>query len=186
MNVLLIRHGLTQGNLERRYIGAGTDDSLCEEGIRRLRLLRVPPVARVYVSPMLRCRMTAEILYPTIRPRIVPDFRECSFGLFEGKNYAELNGLPAYQAYIDSGGTCPFPGGESQAEFRSRCIRAFSDLLPELRAHSSALIVHGGTIMSILDAFAQPHRPYFDWQIKNGECCVLDLTDYSVKFLKDE
>ena len=40
--------------------------------------------------------------------------------------------------------------------------------------------------MSILDAFAQPHRPYFDWQLKNGEGCVLDLTDYSVKFLKDE
>ncbi|MBQ9010709.1 MAG: histidine phosphatase family protein [Clostridia bacterium] len=180
MNVLLIRHGLTRGNLEHRYIGSGTDEPLCEEGIRQLQHTPFPPVARVYVSPMLRCRMTAELLYPHVPAQVIPDFRECSFGLYEGKNYAELNGLAAYQAYIDSGGTLPFPGGESQAEMRQRCIRAYRALIPELMACPSALIVHGGTIMSILDGFARPHRPYFDWRTENGHGYSLSLVDGSV------
>ena len=33
--VYLIRHALTQGNLEGRYIGQ-TDESLCKEGIEQL------------------------------------------------------------------------------------------------------------------------------------------------------
>ena len=31
LNILFIRHGQTQGNLERRYIGS-TDQSLCIKG----------------------------------------------------------------------------------------------------------------------------------------------------------
>ena len=31
------------------------------------------------------------------------------------------------------------------------------------------MVIHGGTIMSILDGFAVPHRDYFDWQVKNLE-----------------
>lgn len=29
-------------------------------------------------------------------------------------------------------------------------------------------VVHGGTIMAILDAFARPHRDYFDWQVSTA------------------
>ena len=31
-----------------------------------------------------------------------------------------------------------------------------------------ALVVHGGTIMAILDVCSRPHRDYYDWQIENG------------------
>ena len=36
----LIRHGLTQGNLDGRYIGSGTDLPLCEEGRAQLAQLK--------------------------------------------------------------------------------------------------------------------------------------------------
>ena len=35
----LIRHGLTRGNLEGRYIGGGTDLPLCSEGRAQLQAL---------------------------------------------------------------------------------------------------------------------------------------------------
>ena len=35
----LIRHGITQGNLDGIYMGSGTDQPLCEEGRRGLREL---------------------------------------------------------------------------------------------------------------------------------------------------
>ncbi len=33
----------------------------------------------------------------------------------------------------------------------------------------AAFVVHGGTIMAILDRFARPHGEYFEWQVKNAE-----------------
>ena len=66
----LIRHGLTEGNLKGLYIGSGTDSPLCETGIERLEYLKdafaYPYPKKLYVSPMTRCRQTAEIIYPGI------------------------------------------------------------------------------------------------------------------------
>ena len=168
MSVLLIRHGLTAGNLEGRYIGCRTDEGLCAVGIEALRQAAYPPVRRLLISPMRRCAETAALLYPGIAPEVVPDFRECDFGAFEGKNYAELNGRADYQAWIDSGGALPFPGGESRADFAARTVHAFDALLPALWDQDAAVIAHGGTLMAIMAAHATPVRDYFDYQVKNG------------------
>lgn len=65
MRIYLIRHSMTKGNKEKRYIGT-TDESLCLEGIQLLeeRKGMYPEVTYVYVSPMKRCVQTAEIIYP--------------------------------------------------------------------------------------------------------------------------
>ncbi len=173
MKVYLVRHGLTQGNLEGRYIGCRTDEKLCGQGAEKLRLLRLPQVRRVYASPMARCVQSAELLYPGVKPELVPDFRECDFGDFEGKNYAELNGNTAYQAWIDSGGELPFPNGESRAKFAERCVDAFRALCLFDAGEDCAVVAHGGTVMAIMAAFAKPERSYFDYQPKCGEGYVL-------------
>ena len=84
-----------------------------------------PAAELVYVSPMKRCRETASLIYPTLTQREEPLLRECDFGDFENKNYLELNGNPDYQAWVDSGGTLPFPGGESREAFQERCREGF-------------------------------------------------------------
>lgn len=170
MKTVLIRHGKTAGNLEWRYIGSKTDESLCERGIAELKRRSYPEVSRVWVSPMKRCLETASILYPNLRPEIVEDFRECDFGAFENLGYAQLNGRADYQRWIDSGGELPFPGGESRADFSRRCVRAF-DRLP--RAEDCALIVHGGTVMAIMEAYARPRGSYYDFQVPNGRGYIL-------------
>lgn len=128
MKIVLIRHGATKGNLEKRYIGR-TDEDLCGEGIKKLKEDTCagiyPPAQAVFSSPMKRCLSTAECIYPVQTPQIVWDFRECDFGLFEGKNYKELTGNPQYQQWIDSNGTLPFPGGEALTDFKKRSVRAF-------------------------------------------------------------
>ena len=174
MRWVLIRHGLTQGNLEGRYIGCRTDEPLCEEGIEALREKRYPPVQRVFSSPMKRCLETAAILYPGVPVEIVPGFRECDFGLFENKNYAELNGRQDYQAWIDSGGEMPFPEGESRKEFAARCNEAFKELRNRKPDGDCALIVHGGTVMAIMEAWALPPATYYDFQIQNGQGFILN------------
>ncbi|MFR2606513.1 MAG: hypothetical protein ACLTAX_15870 [Waltera sp.] len=47
----------------------------------------------------------------------------------EGHNYQELSGDPAYQRWIDSGGTLPFPEGESREEFIRRNVAGYEKML---------------------------------------------------------
>ena len=174
MSWILIRHGMTRGNLEKRYVGSRTDEPLCPEGIALLKQRRYPEARYVYASPMKRCLETARIIYPGLPVRIIPDFRECDFGGFEYKNYAELNGNEDYQAWIDSGGELPFPGGESRGEFCARCLAAFRSLPPCGEKENRALIVHGGTVMAIMEALALPKGSYYDFRIGNGSGYILD------------
>lgn len=174
----LIRHGKTYGNTLGRYIGV-TDEDLCPEGraalagtAKALEERGLPADLTIYASPLKRCVQTAKILFPGAPVILEPELRECDFGEFENKNYQELSGNPSYQAWVDSGGTLPFPGGESREDFAARCVRGFSRVLGELRTQgrrSAALVVHGGTIMSILAAYAEQKEDFYHWQVKNGE-----------------
>ena len=173
MRWVLIRHGQTQGNLEGRYIGCRTDEALCAAGAEALRKRAYPPVERVYASPMRRCLERAAIIYPEHKPMIVEALRECDFGAFEGLNYAELNGRADYQAWIDSGGQMPFPGGESQRSFAARCADAFEALWAAEKEGDCALVAHGGTIMAIMARYARPRGDYFDFQVRCGAGFIL-------------
>ncbi|RGC80241.1 histidine phosphatase family protein [Hungatella hathewayi] len=168
----LIRHSMTGSNALGRYAGKRTDEALSTEGIS-LCLGRIyPQTDVVYTSPMRRCIQTAGLLYCGKKPVIWEQFTECDFGIFEGKNYKELSGEPEYQEWIASNGTLPFPEGESREEFQVRCLEGFCLCIEhciQYQYKSFAMVVHGGTIMSILDGFAIPHRDYFHWQVKNLE-----------------
>ncbi|NLO84825.1 MAG: histidine phosphatase family protein [Clostridiales bacterium] len=174
MSLLLIRHGRTQGNIERRYIGSRTDEPLCQQGIKELQAREYLPVDYIFASPMKRCLQTAEILYPNAELRIVDDLRECDFGDFENLSYQELNGRADYQAWIDSGGELPFPNGESRATFAARSVCAFKQSIEALPKYDIAFVVHGGTIMSIMEAYARPKGTYFDFQVSNGDGYLLE------------
>lgn len=172
MKVYLIRHGSTAGNLEHRYVGS-TDEELTEEAMQMLRADRgrYPVPQAVFASPLKRCLQTARILFPEITPQVYEDLKECRFGAFEYKNFEELKDDSDYQRWIDSGGTIPFPGGESREAFIERCTGAFVEGILEARKshhNSAAFVVHGGTIMAVLDRYSSPHKDYFSWQVKNG------------------
>ena len=170
IRIAMIRHGKTYGNSLGRYIGI-TDEPLCEEGKEELQALELDTVELVFVSPLKRRLETAEILYPYAKQIRIPELSECNFGKFENKNYQELQSDPDYQKWIDSMATLAFPGGESPEEFKNRCISGFDKVVDTcIRRHyrNIALIVHGGTIMSILEKYGVPARSYYDWQVKNG------------------
>ena len=193
MKLYLIRHGFTKGNEEKRYVGT-TDESLSECGKEKLqglaRYFKEKQPDYIFVSPMKRCLETAEILFPDRTYQVVENFRECDFGQFEYKNYKELDGNEAYQRFIDSGGMTGFPEGELPETFRSRCQEAFREEMQKVlkcsEVKSIALVVLGGTIMSILDACSEPHKEYFSWQVSNGEgyCGELFIEEGKIKNLR--
>lgn len=190
---MLIRHSVTAGNEKKRYIGS-TDEPLCEAGRELLKGRKYPEIQRLYVSPMIRCRQTASLIYPGQKQQVIEDFRECDFGEFENKNYLELADNPHYQQWIDSNGMLPFPQGESREEFQNRSIKAFVQMVDECLADgilSVAAVVHGGTIMSVLEACASEKREYYGWHVENAGGYVVQVDEeqwrqgiYSVSVLK--
>lgn len=151
MTVYLIRHGMTAGNREKRYIGR-TDEPLCAEGIAALQGMNAPPCDHLIASPMRRCTETARLLYPSQKPVLCSLLRECDFGDFEGKNHLDMDGDPVYQSWIDAGGMAPFPHGEDPAVFKARCADGFRMVMAGMDG-TAAFVVHGGTIMAVCEAF---------------------------------
>ncbi|MBQ8598546.1 MAG: histidine phosphatase family protein [Oscillospiraceae bacterium] len=183
--VIFIRHGATAGNLEKRYIGR-TDEPLCPSGIEQVKRLREqafqPDV--LFASPMLRTRQTAEILFPERKPILLDAMRETDFGIFEGKTAAELSDDPDYQRWLDSFCLAPVPGGEAIADFKARCCAAFSVAMEQVPEENCAVfVVHGGVIMAIMEAFAQPKGDFYDYHIGNG--CFLHC-EYEGTMLKKD
>lgn len=167
----LIRHGATKGNAEKRYIGGRTDEDLSAEGILTLQRMAYPKRELLFVSPMKRCIQTADILFPGQEKIFAESLRECDFGEFEGKNFKELNGNPAYQAWIDSNGTMPFPEGESREAFRQRNLRGFEEAVSgmiKMQTVSASFVVHGGTIMNILEAYGVPKQEFYAYHADNA------------------
>lgn len=191
MNLVLIRHSMTEGNLKRRYIGRKTDEPLCSKGIelakRQAKRLKALVPEYVFVSPMLRCRETASILFPNLQQIIVPDLAECDFGKFEGKNFRELSGDEDYQSWIDSGGMLPFPEGESREEFVRRCCKAFQNIVHSYLFETAAVVAHGGTFMAALSELEESHTPYFDWRLPHCvplSCYVLQKEPLKLRYDK--
>ena len=177
LKIWLIRHGQTYGNSLKRYIGV-TDEPLCEDGRRQLQKKCYPKPDLVFVSTLRRCVETAQILFPDSRLQMIRDLEECDFGAFENKNYLELSRNSGYQAWIDSGGELPFPGGESRQECRERQLRGFEKGIRRCMnadVSQAAFVIHGGTIRNIMEAYAIPKRSFYEWNIENGECFILEL-----------
>lgn len=172
MELLLIRHSITAGNLARRYVGR-TDEGLCPEGeeLARNSAAGLPEPELVYSSPMLRCRQTAELLFPGREINVIDGLQETDFGKFEYKTYEELKDDADYRAWLDSGGSAPIPGGESRDEAAERIMTGFDRLLLDVIAAgctgTAALVAHGGTIMTLMSALGTPGRDYYGWQVKN-------------------
>ena len=184
MEIILLRHAPTPGNLERRYVGI-TDEAISREGIKTAVKSGVLPfVPLVYASPKVRAIQTASIKFPNARIITSPGLREMDFGDFEGKNADEMVGDETYREWVDGGCLGKTPNGEGRMEFTRRVCVAFAELVGDAmaRRHRYVVIVaHGGTIMAIMERFARPPRDYYDWHVPHcaGFRAMLDVNTWA-------
>jgi broad specificity phosphatase PhoE len=146
----LIRHGVTDWNLEKRIQGR-TDRPLCDLGRQQLRALSIPDGFlgdRWYCSPLRRARETAELL--ELEDYHVEDaLIEMHWGDWEGEVLKPLRKRLGDVMRDNEARGLDFrpPGGESPREVQAR-------LLPWLErvaanAEPAGAIVHKGIIRCI-------------------------------------
>lgn len=185
MELLLIRHSITPGNLLKQYVGS-TDHPLAPEGkaLARKAKEKMPEIDGLWASPMLRCRQTAEILFPTFTPFLADDLRELDFGDFEGKVWEELKDLPVYQKWI-RGENVAFPNGENMGDYTRRCLRGIRRVVEEAKAagcRRAGVVAHGGVQMIVMDAFATPKREFYRWHKENCGGFLVDVKEEPLIF----
>lgn len=171
MELILVRHGVAQGNRERRFLGV-TDQPLTPEGeaLAARRAETIPAVEHVFVSPLRRCLRTAEILWPRTGRTILPELRETDFGRFECKRHEELLDDADYLAWLESGGSLALAGVETREQCALRGEQALRSIIGLCRTHGldrAGVVTHGGTIMNLLWRFGRPGKEYYDWMPPN-------------------
>lgn len=182
MIIYLLRHGTTQYNVEKRYQGQ-RDIPLSEEGRACIRRADFTTDV-VYVSPLIRARQTAQILFPEARQIVVEDLKEMNFGSFEGRNYIEMEHDPDYLAWVEANCETSCPDGERKDQFCARTCAAFTKLVDQaLRENRDKLVIvaHGGTQMAVMERYCVPHHEYYHWCAPNAGGYKLDASRWSEK-----
>lgn len=137
----LIRHAPTAGNALKQYIGWTDEPALAFEP------LAGQPLEHVWGSDLKRCRQTAAILFPNAEYHADSNWRECNFGKWERKTFAELEHDEHYRSWIDDPGRIVPPGGESLNTMSDRIEQALA-VLPA--GNEFTIVTHGGPIRYLL------------------------------------
>jgi len=149
-----VRHGETDENRERRYLGH-SDPALNQKGREQALQLRhllahFSPRA-VYTSDRKRCMETATCLAEPwkLSPEPVEALRELSFGEWDGLTYEEIRQRDEARLtrwYRDPFQEAP-PGGETLEQLGQRVDRWVAERFAASQPDETAVIVtHGGVI----------------------------------------
>jgi len=154
--IVLVRHGETKWNVERRIQGQG-DSPLTEAGIEQARAigkrLARERFDRLVASDLGRAMQTAREIGVLTRHEPTPDarFRERHFGAGEGLTYAQIDErFPgAFSRVREVDPDFRIPGGESRREFHERVVRGLEALAHEHRGQSLVVVTHGGVLATL-------------------------------------
>ncbi len=177
--LLLVRHGESQFNAERRW--AGWDDfspltALGEAEAHAVasRLALEDGIGALYASPLLRAWQTAQIISKTlgIGPVQHDGLREVNVGQVAGLTMEEFaTQLPGHyerwQERSDSGFT--WPGGENRHEFFLRAGRAVEEIANGHPGEKVVVVCHGGVIRATLVYFLpQECGEWWTYRLQTG------------------
>jgi len=149
--LILIRHGATNWNLEKRYCGR-SDINLNSQGRAQGRLLlkrlRQEKIHKVYSSDRRRSIQTAKIVFKEMRIEKTPELREMHFGCLEGLTHREaIERYPKiYKRWLEDPFCEVIPGAEDLTAFKKRVVKAFKKIVALNKGKTIAVISHGGTI----------------------------------------
>ena len=171
--VALFRHGLTEENKRKAYIG-WTDSPICED-VREVlsrQTFQSSPYERIVTSDLKRCLQTAHLLFPDQNVRVMREFREMHFGRWEGKTYADLAGDPYYEEWIHNHFNSEPPKGESYPVFADRVEKGWQVVcahMVEERFKSLAIVTHGGVMRYLLSKLVPEKRDFWEWKVPHGQ-----------------
>ncbi len=157
MRLLLIRHGATLDNEQKRYIGQ-TDVMLSPRGIEQAARLGTflahEAVDFIVTSDLQRARATADAIahYHAVPLEEDSDLREIARGVWEGATYSEVRARYAdlLASWRQTPVECQIPGGETLVQLRNRVVRALERCYIHSPEATVVWVTHVGVIQVVL------------------------------------
>lgn len=181
--VYLIRHALPDFPGGERICLGRTDLPLGKEGLAQAEIMakNLPPVSRVYSSPLCRAVQTAQAVG---EPVILEGLQELSAGEWDGLTFREIQKrYPKLYAARGRDKTLALPGGEPAEEGLARFVPALNQAAREAPA-DVAVVAHGGIIalfLRTLDGIGQ--KPEYTQVIpllwEDGRFYLQEETDHA-------
>lgn len=155
--LLLIRHGLTEFNEDRRFMGY-SDIELSAAGRRQAGRLRDyladEKIDAVYSSDLKRTVEMAEIILAgrELDINTCSELRECDYGSCEGLTFGEINSRypKVAEMCIDFTLDLAFPEGECFTDFFERTSRFIERLKEHGRSETVLISSHNGPLKILL------------------------------------
>ena len=153
--IVLVRHGETDWNRERRYQGHA-DTPLNEAGRAQARelaeILRPERVSAVYTSPLRRASETARIVADRLglEARELEPLREIDVGDWQGLTVDEVRAR--YPERADVSWHSGWPNGETHDELSARVVPALLELGRRHAGDRVLGVTHAGPIRAALSA----------------------------------
>lgn len=176
MRLIVVRHGETAWNAERRYQGhlpiplnqRGREQALCA-GQRLAKLT----IDHLYASDIARAWETATIIGEQLglTPEPLIDLREINDGDWAGHTPEELHDLfPDHMQLIKlNPDSTQRLNGESYAELQQRMAKAFEHFAANHRGQTVVAVSHGGAIRALVcHLLAAPLRHFGRLWLDNG------------------
>lgn len=184
-NLVLIRHGQTDFNLQHRWQG-WSDNPLNEVGRQQAarvacRLARdFKHVEAVYSSPLMRAYETARIIGAElgVPVRLSEGLREVHFGLLEGLTTSEFQGRypREYEQFLQRHDlSYQYPDGESRIGFSHRVSDTIRSLIDRHPHDTIVVVCHGGTLRAMLGYFF-PGQPETWERFAATNCAVTHVS----------
>lgn len=156
-HVLLIRHGQSRGNAERRF-GGHTDTPLSARGRRQAeataKALAAEKFTAIYSSDLKRAVETAKPLAQLTRAHLETSdaFRERSVGVMEGLTFEEAAAQypEQYAALLHREFEHVLLGGESYRQTLDRASKKLDEAIEKNRGGRIAVFTHTGAICILI------------------------------------
>jgi broad specificity phosphatase PhoE len=199
LKLILVRHGETYWNDERRVQGGDSDIELNDTGLEQARKLAAflenEPVAAVLSSPLRRAIATAEVIarHHQLPVEVDQGLRELRVGELEGMSVSNLS--TTFSQFLmrwwRDGGTMKLPNGESLVELQQRAWKAVEHLLeghktnPEHNEENTVVVVshYFVTLAIVLKALNLPLDCFTKFKVDLGGVSVLEIQDYGTRLV---
>lgn len=189
LNLILVRHGLTDWNEEGRLLGRNPIE-LNARGRAQVEkvaeVLRDVPIEAVYSSPQKRTQQTAEAIARVHDLDVIaePGIDEVWLGRWQGKRVAELRGDPDLQKYIEDP-TYVCDAIEPAVQVQQRAVVFVERLRSETSDDGTFVLVsHGDPLRLLLVHYLSMDLPLFRrLEVDNASINILRFTPHAPKLI---
>jgi len=179
MDVILIRHGESEDNINKVYSRDTTflTSKGREQILHTKERLKEFKFEKVYCSPLKRTKETLELL--NLKGEEEPSLREVDFGIFKGKTFSEIVNIYPLESklWIDETINYKIPQGESVFEAYNRIATFLDRLIFEDK--DALLITHDGIVRLVLCWVLDSPDSFFKFKLNNGSISRITIKDES-------